>query len=179
MPPLFALERIGSSQEHAPSDPEGKDVMLTYDRPAQVFELITPEVRAELIATVREDWPDLSNELGERGVNQMVAFLATSVGADRPMAPSLRVDLFWHAFVLHTKPYADFCTALGNFVHHVPDRGGRNLADGRSALSRTRNTISAAGFVIDPEFWPGENAVDCSADCSQCHAGCSDSPVNK
>ncbi|MGA5562473.1 glycine-rich domain-containing protein [Streptomyces platensis] len=152
---------------------------ITHDRPTQVFELINPELRAELIADVRKSWPGLSDELGARGVHQLVAFLATSSGADVPMAPSLRVDLFWHAFVLHTKPYADFCAALGGFIHHVPDRDSRAPAEGRAALARTRNTISAAGYDLDPEFWPPESATDCSADCSQCHAGCSDSPVNK
>ncbi|WP_030988453.1 glycine-rich domain-containing protein [Streptomyces sp. NRRL S-1813] len=151
---------------------------ITHDRSTRAFELIAPEIRGDLIVTVREEWPELSDDLGDRGVHQMVVFLATSAGTDAPMTPSRRVDLFWHAFVLRTKLYADFCTALGGFIHHVPDRGSRNPVEARAALIRTRNAISAAGYEIDPAFWPGENAADCSADCSQCHAGCSDSPVN-
>ncbi|MET7798609.1 methyltransferase domain-containing protein [Streptomyces decoyicus] len=128
---------------------------ITHDSSTRAFELIAPEIRADLIAAVRENWPDLSDGLGERGVHQMVVFLATSAGTDAPMTPSLRVDLFWHAFVLHTKPYADFCTALGGFIHHVPDRASRNPAEARAAVIRTRSAISAAGYRADPEFWPG------------------------
>ncbi|HBF81471.1 MAG TPA: hypothetical protein DD420_16530 [Streptomyces sp.] len=34
--------------------------------------------------------------------------------------------------------------------------------------------IRAAGFEVDAAYWPGEGA----AECTQCHAGCTDSPVN-
>ncbi|MFE7319158.1 glycine-rich domain-containing protein [Streptomyces sp. NPDC057555] len=166
--------------DHTPSDVEGKDVTITLDSTTNVFELIGPDMRADLIQSVREDgWVGLTDELGERGVDQLVAFLATSADIETRLAPSLRVDLFWHAFVLRTKPYADFCAALGSFVHHVPDRGSHSPAEGRAVLARTKEAISAAGYQIDPEFWPSESGADCSADCSQCHAGCTDSPVKK
>ncbi|MEU3656959.1 hypothetical protein AB0E67_29955 [Streptomyces sp. NPDC032161] len=145
--------------------------------PTEVLDLIGPETRADLIAVVRKDyWPELTDDLGERGVNQLVAFLASTANATEKMAPSLRVDLFWHAFVLHTAQYAAFCAALGTvFIHHVPDRHGHNPADGRAVLTRTRDTIRAAGFEIDPEIWPADGA----ADCTQSYAGCTDSPISK
>ncbi|WEB43779.1 hypothetical protein MOV08_33900 [Streptomyces yunnanensis] len=153
---------------------------ITHDSTTNVFELIGPGTRADLIQSVREShWTELTDDLGERGVDQMLAFLATSAGTDTKLAPSLRVDLFWHAFVLLTKPYADFCAALGSFVHHVPVRGSHSPAEGRAVLARTKEAIRAAGYQIDPEFWPSESSADCSADCSQCHAGCTDSPVKK
>ncbi|GAB2584196.1 hypothetical protein GCM10027168_16310 [Streptomyces capparidis] len=151
---------------------------ITNQDATSVLNLISPELRADLIAVVRKDyWPDLTEDLGERGVNQMAAFLAATAHATgEKMAPSLRVDLFWHAFVLHTKPYAEFCSALGTgFIHHVPDRRGHTPAEGRAAMARTRDVIRSAGFAIDPEFWPAEGA----AECTQSYAGCSDSPVSK
>ncbi|MFD7666568.1 hypothetical protein [Streptomyces sp. NPDC059788] len=143
--------------------------------PAEILNLIGPEMRADLVAVVRKDyWPELTDDLGARGVNQLAAFLASAVEATEKMAPSLRVDLFWHAFVLHTAQYAAFCAALGtDFIHHVPDRRGHDPAEGRAALGRTRDTIRAAGFEIDHEFWPADGA----ADCTQSYAGCTDSPV--
>ncbi|MGW7521331.1 glycine-rich domain-containing protein [Streptomyces sp. NPDC054796] len=150
---------------------------ITYQGPTGVLSLISPELRADLIEVVRKDyWPELTDDLGRRGVDQMVAFLATAAHTTGKMAPSLRVDLFWHAFVLHTKPYADFCQALGApFVHHVPDRGGHDPAKGRAAMANTRDLLRVAGYETDPDFWPAEG----SADCTQSYAGCSDSPVNK
>ena len=33
----------------------------------------------------------------------------------------LRIDDMWHAFILHTRDYADFCTHyFGQFIHHDP-----------------------------------------------------------
>ncbi|MFJ1590942.1 glycine-rich domain-containing protein [Kitasatospora albolonga] len=140
--------------------------------------LITPELRAALITMVREDsWPEMTDDQGERGVNQVVAFLTVAAGTAERMTPSLRVDLFWHTFVLHTKHYAEFCDTLGNgFIHHVPDRdNGHDPAEGRDAMRRTAEMIRSAGFDLDPEFWP----IDGAADCTQSYAGCSDSPVAK
>ncbi|MFD4860955.1 glycine-rich domain-containing protein [Streptomyces atratus] len=129
-----------------------------------------------LIKDVRKTWQDLTDEMGERGVNQLVAFLATSTRSDEPLTPSLRVDLFWHAFVQRTVHYVAFSRSLGvDYIHHVPDEdeGGSDPEAGRAAMALTTAAIRAAGFTIDAEFWPNEGA----ADCSQCHAGCTDSPV--
>ncbi|AYG80948.1 hypothetical protein DWB77_03086 [Streptomyces hundungensis] len=151
---------------------------ITHERPAEVQNLISPQLRALLIKDVRKDWPDLTDDMGERGVNQMVAFLATSTVTGQPMTPSLRVDRFWHRFLKRSVPYLAFSRALGvDYIHHVPDdtEGGADPEAGRAAMEATTAAITAAGFEVDAEFWPGMGA----ADCSQCHAGCTDSPVNK
>lgn len=142
----------------------------------EVKDLIDAELRTRLIEEVRAQWPDLGEDLGERGVEQMVAFLATSARTAERLTPSLRVDAFWHRFLLHTVPYARFCGALGvKFIHHVPEPAAKaDPAAGQAAMERTKAAILAAGYTVDPDFWPGEGA----ADCTQCHAGCTDSPVN-
>ncbi|PJE95641.1 hypothetical protein CUT44_21980 [Streptomyces carminius] len=139
--------------------------------------LIGPGLRTQLIEDVRRTWTELTDDMGERGVNQLAAFLATSARTSETLTPSLRVDEFWHRFVLRTKEYAAFCDALGaGFIHHVPEPTGMSdPAKGRAVMKRTMDAIEAAGFTIDAEFWPGAGA----ADCTQCHAGCTDSPVNR
>nr|WP_223183556.1 MULTISPECIES: hypothetical protein [unclassified Streptomyces] len=135
---------------------------------------------ARLISDVRKTWPELSDDLGERGVHQMVAYLATAAHTGESLAPSLRVDLFWHAFITRTVPYLAFCKALGvDYIHHVPeddDATGIDPEEGRAALTRTKDAILAAGHMIDAEFWPGTGAGTGAADCTQCHAGCHNSP---
>ncbi|WP_433855786.1 hypothetical protein [Streptomyces kronopolitis] len=151
---------------------------ITQDQPAEVLNLISPDVRALLIRDVRKDWPDLTDEMGERGVSQLVAFLATSTATNEPLTPSLRVDLFWHRFLRRSVPYLAFSRALGvDYIHHVPDdsEGGADPEGGRSAMAAATAAITALGFTVDAEFWPGMGA----AECSQCHAGCTDSPVKK
>lgn len=154
---------------------------ITRERASEPLSLITPELRALLIKDVRKSWPELTEEMGQRGVDQMVAFLVAGTHTPEPLTPSLRVDLFWHHFILRTHAYGEFCTAVaGGLIHHVPDDAGESdLLKGRAAMERSREAIAEAGFVVDPEFWPGAGAADCSGDCTQCHAGCSDSPVKK
>jgi len=41
-------------------------------------------------------------------------------------------------------------------------------------VSRAVEAIRAAGYDIDPQLWGGADG-----NCSQCHAGCTDSPVGK
>ncbi|WP_282696230.1 hypothetical protein [Streptomyces sp. CC208A] len=146
----------------------------TTTRPTTA-DLITPELCARLVADVRKIWPELTDDMGRRGVDQMVSFLVTAAHSTEPLSPSLRVDLFWHAFITRTVPYIAFCKALGlEYIHHVPedDETGTDPEAGRTALAATKDAIIAAGYGIDPEFWPGEGV----ADCTQCHAGCHNSP---
>ncbi|WP_223884458.1 glycine-rich domain-containing protein [Micromonospora craniellae] len=88
------------------------------------------------------------------------------------------MDIGWHTFILHTREYAEFCQRLaGRFIHHQPepdpDDSRRSGPEPIGApISRTVAAIVAAGFAVDHELWGGA-----SAECSQCHAGCHDSPT--
>ncbi|MFK4100824.1 glycine-rich domain-containing protein [Streptomyces sp. NPDC019531] len=136
--------------------------------------LISDEMRATLIANMCDKFPQLTEEKADRGVGQMLAFLAACDYSQRPLSPSPFVDDFWHAFLLHTKAYREFCQEnFGRFLDHQPgyldpeEHGG-----GKALRARTVDCITLAGYEIDMEFWPELDL----ADCSQCHANCSDSP---
>lgn len=136
--------------------------------------LISTELRATLVANMRDKFPELTTEKADRGIGQMLAFVAASAHSDKPLSPSPLVDDFWHAFLLHTKAYREFCeTAFGAFVHHQPGFLDRDEHGGGKALrARTVDAITLAGYEIDMEFWPELEL----ANCSQCHANCHDSP---
>jgi hypothetical protein len=56
-------------------------------------------------------------------------FLAYLAGRRRPVSmPSQVADELWHAFILDTRRYQDFCRyAFGRFMHHMPASSlGRN-----------------------------------------------------
>lgn len=115
----------------------------------------------------------LDETYAARIVDQTGAFLKAC--ADNPttaLAPSMAVDLGWHAFVLHTADYADFCQQIaGRFIHHVPsDEEGDGSQEARAVLKATVDAIRRSGLAVDLELWAA------AADCTQCHAGCSDSP---
>lgn len=135
--------------------------------------LIDPTVFDRLTARVVKDH-GLPLELAQRIVDQTGAFLKAC--ADNPgtsLAPSMTVDLGWHAFILHTTDYAHFCQQIaGRFIHHEPTKPEDDgTDDGPEILAVTTDAIQRAGMILDVKLWPGG-----SVDCTQCHAGCSDSP---
>jgi hypothetical protein len=111
----------------------------------------------------------------ERIVDQALAFLlACALNPGAGLAPSAEVDKGWHAFILHTADYAEFCQRVaGRFIHHLPTEPG-DKDDGGAPLHATLTAMRAFGPPIDIALWPA--ATDCTSDCHQCHAGCHDSP---
>lgn len=55
-------------------------------------------------------------------MDQALAFLkACADNRGVPLSPGWHVDVGWHAFLLHTREYAEFCHQIaGRFIHHVP-----------------------------------------------------------
>ncbi|MFI0982605.1 glycine-rich domain-containing protein [Streptomyces sp. NPDC021093] len=136
--------------------------------------LIKADLRAVLVSNMRDKFPDLTEEKADRGVGQMLAFVAASAHSDKPLSPSPLVDDFWHAFLLHTRAYQDFCEEMfGAFVHHQPGFLDREEHGGGKELrARTVDAVTLAGYELDHEFWPELDL----ASCTQCHANCHDSP---
>ncbi|MFF4983805.1 glycine-rich domain-containing protein [Streptomyces sp. NPDC001046] len=135
--------------------------------------LVDPEVTDRLARRITADHPQITEATARRIVGQAAAFIATSGNQPRQaLAPSKLVDYGWHAFILHTIDYARFCEqVVGRFVHHVPtDEDDTTRDDAQATRERTLTAITAAGYAIDEELWPDV------AECTQCHAGCSDSP---
>ncbi|MFI5800228.1 glycine-rich domain-containing protein [Streptomyces sp. NPDC051677] len=135
--------------------------------------LVGPQVADRLIRRITTDHPEIGASTARRIVGQAAAFIAAS--GQQPgseLAPSELVDYGWHAFILHTVDYADFCRrVVGRFVHHVPTDEDEQIPGGAaSARERSVAAIVAAGYTVDAELWQS------TADCNQCHAGCHDSP---
>ncbi|MGW6855863.1 glycine-rich domain-containing protein [Streptomyces xanthophaeus] len=148
---------------------------ITNESSVQALSLIDPELRALLISDVRAEWPDLTDEQGDSGVTQMVAFLVAGALTSERLAPSKPVDKFWHAFICRTRSYRTFCELVnGEYIDHEPNRVPAPLEEKERARDRTVAAIIAAGFPVDLEFWP-----PVAADCSQCYDGCSNSPAGK
>jgi len=81
---------------------------------------------------LRQQYPQLEAkdaDLVERGFRQFFMACARSDGKYVAM-PSKAVDAYWHALILDTKSYAEWCErTLGRFLHHVPaERLGSDAA---------------------------------------------------
>ena len=152
---------------------------IALDRPVGTTDpatLVHPETMERLAARITKDHPELDTAVARRIVAQTAAFLAAS--AERPgleLSPSKLVDIGWHTWILHTADYAVFCEQIaGRFIHHVPTRDGEEAGIApEAARERTLGAIADAGFTFDADLWPVAAKM---GDCSQCHAGCSDSP---
>ncbi|SCL28638.1 hypothetical protein GA0070616_3732 [Micromonospora nigra] len=143
---------------------------------AQTGRALVPDALFDrLTARIARDHPELAADLPARIVDQALAFLAACAVTAEPIGPSKLVDIGWHTFILHTRDYADFCHRLaGRYIHHQPEP---TPDDERpepigAPISRTVAAIRAAGLAVDPALWTTSGA----AECSQCHAGCHDSP---
>jgi hypothetical protein len=106
-------------------------------------------------------------ERAERIADQTFAYVSTVATATVPMMPSDDVDKGYHAFILHTKAYAEFCNRHGGrFLHHNPApgpvEGGRPLAN----VQTTAHAMKAAGFMVFDDLWTvdGTNAAQCDSD---------------
>ncbi|MHA7841207.1 MAG: glycine-rich domain-containing protein [Gammaproteobacteria bacterium] len=52
-------------------------------------------------------------------------FLRKKYGPEHELPPSVEMDDVWHAHVLHTRDYFDFCnTIFGEYLHHDPHMEG-------------------------------------------------------
>lgn len=114
----------------------------------------------------------MERDLAERVFGQAVAYLVTSAECPEvPMGPAQTVDLGVHSFVLDSINYSAFCDQhAGRYIHHVPHLPGEG-AGKPPALRDTVNAVQASGFAIDRELWNTQGI-----ECTQCHAGCTDSP---
>jgi hypothetical protein len=95
----------------------------------------------------------------ERVVDQALAlvFVMGSTGEGAAMAPSQLVDPGWHALILHTGWYANWCQEqFGYFLHHQPNSKVRT----RGLMVDVVGKIRAAGFEVDERLWG--TAAECN-----------------
>jgi hypothetical protein len=127
--------------------------------------LVSDELFGRLVSFLVED-EGLTKCRAERVMDQALAFLgASAANPGQRMSPSRDVDPGWHAFVLHTADYAEWCQRVaGRFIHHRPIANVR-ARDGIT-IRRAVDAIEDAGYVVDRELW-GKSA-DCDPNPPAC-----------
>ena len=107
---------------------------------------------ASVLADLRAAYPHLDDAGVELVVRALRDFFLVHARAGRRAVgmPSKAVDELWHAFILHTQAYQDFCQrAFGSFFHHVPASAmGTSGSESAMAMRRTfRLACQEAGLV--------------------------------
>lgn len=91
-------------------------------------------------------------------------FLIAGELLDVSLAPSLHVDNMWHAWILFTMDYTEFCGILGPYIHHRPIPKG---APEQPPLDPTVAVMEAAYGELDDRFWPQELGAFGIMDCKK------------
>ncbi|MET7907655.1 hypothetical protein ACFYS7_18770 [Streptomyces avermitilis] len=129
---------------------------------------LVTDVEFDMLAAFCVDEYGLERCVADRVVDQALAlvFVMGSTGGGDTMAPSQQVDPGWHALILHTNWYADWCEKnFGSFLHHQPNSKVRTYGLMASVVEKIR----VAGFTVDDRLWG--TAAQCNAP-----ACCGDGP---
>jgi hypothetical protein len=103
----------------------------------------------------------------------MLRFLYLCGSTTKTMAPSEKIDLAWHEFLLFTREYQNFCQRMfGFFIHHNPRESGKrpSPASGVSVIQDTLAAGRAAFGTLSQnwEFTKAANCVKCSTPSTSC-----------
>ncbi len=93
--------------------------------PIDLYNTMRAEVpRAKIAFLVSRENPDLSPEAINARIDALLQWLAAiplAKAQNKGLQMIESIDIVWHAFILHTKEYAEFCGKFfGRFVHHLP-----------------------------------------------------------
>ncbi|WP_370970046.1 hypothetical protein [Amycolatopsis sp. cg9] len=113
---------------------------------------------------------DAQRHWAERILDQALAFLRLCAEGDNgPYSPSPLVDIGWHAFLMYTAEYADFCARYaGQFIHHRPN--DEAVAGEVALVAHTEASMRALGLLVDQELWPSDRQAEKCYACSD--GGC-------
>lgn len=115
--------------------------------------LLSDELWKRLVKRIEKD-EGIELPMAERIMDQALGFLRlVALDSGKGYAPSARVDIGWHTFVLYTRSYAEFCDRIaGQFIHHEPsDEEGVDY--GTEHIARTVKSMLSFGIPVDLEIW--------------------------
>jgi hypothetical protein len=118
-----------------------------------------------LVGRIVED-REVDRKLAERILDQAISFLRlVASNPEELFSPSPSVDIGWHAFILYTRPYADFCERVaGRFIHHEPS-DDKDFEPGGRGVAGTMAALVDAGFTVDAPLWSSDAACT-NGDCT-------------
>lgn len=100
----------------------------------------------------------VDGEYLERGILALKQYYAVALlDPNNSHAVSDVVDPFWHAHMLFSQRYAEFCDGVvGVYMHHFPlDHGNQQQVENVVVLYPfTREVLARFFTTVDEEFWP-------------------------
>jgi hypothetical protein len=101
---------------------------------------------------------------------ETIRFLALAASCRKRIAPSVRVDDYWHELVLNTPWYQAFNQRIGSFIHHIPTDDPPH-----EEYARTLAIYKAIFGEPNSKFWKSNDVADCcggdgGSQCGDCNA---------
>ncbi|MGW4386195.1 hypothetical protein [Streptomyces sp. NPDC004685] len=97
-------------------------------------EVCSKEFFERITNRLLNEHPTFERALAERITEQGLAYLYTAARTGELLSPSPMVDLAWHAMILHTRDYADWCDEFaGHVVHHIPEDAAVDRSEAAAA----------------------------------------------
>jgi|GEM_PF-1384402 len=129
------------------------------ERQKEVFELIDKEDFGNVKRKVKHEFQQYGIEADENYLNEGILSLkqyyAICFMDDNPHAISDALDPFWHAHILHTIDYHQFCAKLDiDYMHHVPNNpdDSEESEKLRVIYDHTQNVYEKCFSWISPTF---------------------------
>ncbi len=97
---------------------------------------------------------DLANaRMITRAYKQFFSLQVSGVKA----SPNKPIDDFWHAFILHTRQYQDFCAKFADrFVHHQPFSSKSSAPKGTVHFIKVHRVARKIFGDLDASVWEGK-----------------------
>ena len=115
--------------------------------------LMDERLWSRLVARIATEY-GVDVSYSERILDQAVAFLRLCAARpNQSFAPSPIVDVGWHAFILTTREYAEFCEKIaGRFIHHIP-RDEEGADSPLTGVTDTVHALKELGLWVDEPLW--------------------------
>ena len=92
--------------------------------------------------------------------DEVIAYLDKKDGS----SPTQLTDEAWHAFILHTKEYQQFCKQRhGHFIHHIPHGMKPDFLNQKVRILAAKKSLALAGAACND----GTGDGNCSNNCGQ------------
>jgi hypothetical protein len=135
-------------------EPAAQAATSTRHRSPRELLAFSPGLFDKLAAYVAKD-REVTLPYAEQVMEQSLIWLRAC--ADNPtlrVGMTEAVDHGWHAFLLHSQDYAEFCDRMfGKYMHHVPPAPGQQMTAGE--IDATLPALLATGYPVDEAFWNG------------------------
>lgn len=158
--------------------------LTTQDTFVTIKKVLEYPIKPDILERVHATNPGFSDEYVNSLAQELKRYLALKAflhGSSVPMF-SKDVDEVWHAFILFTREYEQFCKeTFGSFVHHVPTTKAEKLARTPESIKSAKEKFIADytacfGQKPDHKIWFGRESnqhvnASCTNDCTSACGG--------